>query len=187
MSKHKNIVILTGSPRKDGNSNALVNAFSTSLIKQGHEVFTYDCAVNEHKGCIGCETCFKIPSQPCSQDPQYTLIANKLIQADVLVFATPLYFFSFTSQLKKVIDQIYCLYKSPVKSKIKEAYLIAIGNTDDINDFIPIQQQYKHIIDLYNWHNLGVFFATDLGKRGDVSQTNYLTKISKIGEDLLNG
>ena len=84
----KNIVVITGSPRRNGNSMAMVAAFIQAAEEKGHTVTRFDAAAMKIGGCHACETCFKT-GKACSFDDDFNIIAPAVLEADVLVFAMP--------------------------------------------------------------------------------------------------
>ena len=100
-----NILILSGSPRKGGNTELLVEAFAKGAATQHHVeiVSVRDDKVNP---CLGCNACFKT-NGICAQKDDMTMIYEKMSQADMLVIASPVYFYSISAQLKAVIDRFH--------------------------------------------------------------------------------
>lgn len=102
----KKIVVITGSPRKNGNSFAMTEAFITAAEEKGHTVTRFDAAMKNVGGCHACETCFKT-GKSCSFDDDFNTIAHAILEADVIVYSTPVYWYSIPAQIKGVMDRIY--------------------------------------------------------------------------------
>ena len=100
-----NILILFGSPRKGGNTELLAEAFAKGASAQHHVeiVSVRDYKVNP---CLGCNACFKA-NGICAQKDDMTIIYEKMSQADMLVIASPVYFYSISAQLKAIIDRCH--------------------------------------------------------------------------------
>ena len=101
-----NILILSGSPRKGGNTDLLVEAFVKGA-SQKHNVevvSVHDYKVNP---CMGCNACFKSESNTCVQKDDMALIYEKAAVADMLVIASPVYFYGLSAQLKSIIDRFH--------------------------------------------------------------------------------
>ncbi|MDE6518087.1 MAG: flavodoxin family protein, partial [Acetatifactor sp.] len=81
----KKIVVITGSPRKNGNSFAMTDAFIKAAEDKGHTVIRFDAAMKKVGGCHACETCFKI-GKACSFDDDFNEIAPDILEADGIVF-----------------------------------------------------------------------------------------------------
>ena len=118
----KNILILTGSPRPNGNSFILADAFAKGAEAAGHTVRRFDTAPAEIDGCRACNQCFK-HGNACVFDDDFNILAPRLEEADVLVLATPLYWFSFPSQLKAALDKLYSLRVGKRSLNIRECVL----------------------------------------------------------------
>ena len=100
----KNILVLTGSPRNGGNTDQLADAFIAGAQWAGHTVTKYATADKNIKGCMDCKACFA-NGGVCVIPDDFPTLAPLMEQADMVVFATPLYWFSFPAQLKAAIDR----------------------------------------------------------------------------------
>ncbi len=109
----KKIMILSGSPRKNGNTNTVVQWFVEGAQEAGAEVESIDAASLKSKfnGCISCLGCQKSDKFECVVEDDIKPIIARMPEKDVLVFATPVYFFGPSAQLKLVIDRMYSLVK----------------------------------------------------------------------------
>ncbi len=115
----KNVVIISSTPRANGNSFVLAKEFARGASDASNNVEIINLKDYDLNYCKGCFACFKIGK--CVQNDGMNEIASKLIKADVIVFATPVYFYSVSGQLKVFIDRLV-----PVYEKIKaDIYLIA--------------------------------------------------------------
>jgi multimeric flavodoxin WrbA len=122
----KKILVLTGSHRKGGNSDRLADAFINGAKQAGHEVVKFSTADKHIKGCIGCNTCFSTGTA-CSVTDDFAELAPILEQVDVIVFATPVYWFTFPVPLKAAIEKFYSYFSTKRPMKIKECALLACG------------------------------------------------------------
>ncbi len=105
----KNVVIISSSPRKNGNSDTLCRQFEKGAKEVGHNV-EYISLVDTHIGyCIGCYACKR--SGKCFQNDAMNEISEKLLKADVIVFGTPVYFYTMSGQLKVFIDRLVPCYE----------------------------------------------------------------------------
>lgn len=117
----KNILVISTSPRKGGNSEALADAFIRGAEEAGHKVekvCLYDKTIGFCKGCL---TCLK--SHRCVIHDDADVIAQKMGKADVLVFATPIYYYEMCGQMKTMLDRANPLYDSDYQ--FREVYLLA--------------------------------------------------------------
>ena len=103
------IITILGSPRKKGNTVKVLSMFEDK-VEKNHEVERINITQYKVGGCLGCYKCQKIKGEPgCVQEDDALTIFEKMIQADAIVYASPLYCWSFTSQIKPLIDRHFCL------------------------------------------------------------------------------
>lgn len=106
----KKVLLLAGSPRVNGNSSMLGEEFLRGAKEAGHHVERIDVARRNVKGCLGCNACYRNGGS-CVQKDNMEEIRNKMLEADVIVLASPIYFYSMTAQMKAVIDRTYAFYQ----------------------------------------------------------------------------
>jgi len=109
----KKILILSGSPKKDGNTATLVDWFVEGARSNGGKVEVVRTAFLKYKstGCTSCRACQKSDKYECVINDEAKPVLAKMADADVIVMATPLYFFAASAQLKLVFDRMFSLYK----------------------------------------------------------------------------
>ena len=109
----KKIMILNGSPRKNGNTNTVAGWFAEGAKAAGAEVEVVDVPKLKSKfnGCIGCMGCQKSDKYECAVDDEVKPVIARIPDADVVVFATPTYFFGPSAQIKSLLDRMYSLIK----------------------------------------------------------------------------
>ena len=105
----KNVLILEGSPRANGNSAILSEAFAKGAKEAGCSVEAICVARKKVAGCLGCNACYR-NGGTCVQKDDMAEIREKMLAADVIVLASPIYFYSMTAQMKAVIDRTYAFY-----------------------------------------------------------------------------
>ena len=110
------ILILNGSPTKDGNTVALVNAFKEGAESQAHEVTVLNVAHKKVNGCLACEYCHGSGNGKCVQKDDMQEIYPYLMEAEMVVFASPIYYFTMSAQLEAVIQRFYA-FNHPPKAK----------------------------------------------------------------------
>ena len=103
----KNILIIQGGGRTNGNTAQLINSFASGAKESGHSVEIISLMKNEVKGCLGCNACRY--GKPCIQKDAFNGIVPKINAADCIVFASPLYFWTISSKLKAFIERFYCI------------------------------------------------------------------------------
>lgn len=109
----RKILVLTGSPRKDGNTNTIVKWFVEGAKDAGADVEVVDVArlKSKNNGCIACMGCQKSDKFECVWDDDMKPVLRKIPDYDVVVFATPTYFFGPSAQIKLLMDRMYSLIK----------------------------------------------------------------------------
>jgi multimeric flavodoxin WrbA len=109
----KKILIISGSPKKDGNTESLITWFMDGAKSKGAEVEVVHAALLKCKanGCLSCRECQKSVKYECVIKDEVTPVLGKMLSADVIVMATPLYFFSASAQIKIIFDRMFSLYK----------------------------------------------------------------------------
>jgi multimeric flavodoxin WrbA len=115
----KRVLILSSSPRKKGNSNALCDRFMEGAIEANHQVEKVVLAEKKINYCTGCYACKK--NGRCAQKDDMAQILDSMVAADVIVLATPVYFYTMCAQMKTVIDRTVARY---TKISGKDFYFI---------------------------------------------------------------
>lgn len=150
----KNILILNGSPKKNGNTTKLVEWFSQGACSNHAKVEIIRAASLKFKsnGCISCRRCQKIMKYECVINDDVKRVLKKMAKADVIVFATPLYFYGPSVQLKLIIDRMFSLYKwdnttntfeTPMRGK---SMILLLSAYEDIGLDI-VEKSFKLIAD----------------------------------------
>lgn len=109
----KKILIFNGSPVREGNTEILVNWFCKGAREKGADIEIIRTAFLKYKsaGCLSCRLCQKSKDYKCVIDDDATPALAKMADVDIIVMATPLYFFSASAQLKIIVDRMFSLYK----------------------------------------------------------------------------
>lgn len=181
--KKKNILVLTGSPRRNGNSDRMAEAFIKGALSVGHEVVKFDSAAKDIAGCKACKKCWA-KGKPCFYRDDFDELTTILEEADVIVYSTPLYWFSFPAQIKAAIDRMYAYAGENCRSplKIKESYLLVCGADEDIKIFDGIIATYNEIVQYMQWTDKGVLAVPNVQEKGDIDRTNALLKAEEFGK-----
>lgn len=109
----RKILVLTGSPRKNGNTNTVAGWFVEGAKEAGADVEVIDAArlKSKNNGCVACMGCQKSDKYECVVEDEIKPVLARIPDMDVLVFATPTYFFGPTAQMKLLMDRMYSLIK----------------------------------------------------------------------------
>lgn len=103
----KNILVIQGGGRPKGNTAQLIDSFVKGAAESGHQVEIVSLIKNEVKGCLGCNACRY--GKPCIQKDSFNDLVPKMKEADLLVFASPLYFWTVSARIKAFIERFYCI------------------------------------------------------------------------------
>lgn len=123
----KKILILSTSLRKNSNSDCLAEAFAKGARNAGHEVEKISFIDKEIHFCKGCLACQK--TMRCVMHDDADAIAKKMLTADVIVFATPIYYYEMSGQMKTMLDRANPLF--PADYSFREIYLLATAADED--------------------------------------------------------
>lgn len=175
--KKMKILVLTGSPRKGGNSATLADSFIKGAEEKGHTVVRFDAAFNDVHPCIGCNKCGM--NGPCIFKDDFEFVREHIVDADVVVFATPMYYFGISAQLKAVIDRFYAI-NGKIHTPKKAVLLMTYADTQ-APKAEPIKLYYKTLIDYLGWQDAGQIIASGVWSVGAVNQTEYPKKAYELG------
>lgn len=175
------ILILTGSPRKGGNTDMLAKAFAdgASANNTVEIVSVADYRVNP---CIGCNYCFQSDGNKCFQKDDMCEVYDKMAEAETLVIASPIYFYGISSQLKAVIDRLH----TPLRKSfsIKNLALLLVAASDTPSVFEPAISQYNIILDYFKLNNVGVITVGGVFNIGDIAQKSALNDAFNLGASM---
>lgn len=167
----KNILIITGSPRKNGNSFTMANDFIRTTAENGHNVVRFDASFMHVGICHDCKTCFRT-GKACSFDDDFNLLAPEIEKADAIVFITPLYWFSIPAALKSVIDKFFSFYVSGKDLSGKECAIISCCEENDPSIFAGMLTSFKLTFNLLEWKYLGSVLVTGVSAAGEINATD---------------
>ena len=157
----KKIVILNGSPRKNGNTAGLIKAFAKGAESSGNQVTEFYLQGMNIKECLGCKQCGLKeygPEKLCVQKDDMCKIYASFLEADVVVFASPVYWWTITGTLKTVVDRLYSLYHPGSNPYPKESILLLTAGGEY---YSQVLEWYAGFETWLGWKNLG----TVLGSR----------------------
>ena len=177
----KKILVITGSPRKNGNSFAMTDAFIKAAEAKGHTVTRFDAAMKNVGGCRACETCFKT-GKACSFDDDFNTVAPAILDADAVVFTMPVYWYSIPAQIKGVIDRIYSLYASGKDIAGKECALITCCEEDDISAMDGVRLPIERSAALLKWKMAGEVLVPGVLNTGDIAKTDGCRKAAGLAD-----
>lgn len=178
---NRNVLVLSASPRKNGNSNRLCDQFILGAKKQGHQVEKIEIHEQNINYCIGCGAC-QVHAGVCVQKDDMEVIMEKMVQADVIVMATPVYFYSMNGQMKTLIDRLCPRYN---EISNKDFYLILTAADSS-------QDSLKHTLDgfygffdcLDNPTIAGIVYGVNANEIGEIEKTSAMSEAYEMGANI---
>lgn len=176
----KKIVILNGSPRKSGNTGALTAQFAKGAEEAGNTVTEFFLDEMNINGCKGCFGGGKNPESPCVQKDDMDKIYPVYKEADIVVLATPLYYWTISGQLKTAFDRLFAVaecdpnYRNPKKESV--LIMAAEGH-----GFEESEYWYDRLEKHLGWKNLGKVLCGGVMAVGDIEGKNELQEAYELG------
>ena len=179
----KKIVVITGSPRKTGNSFAMTDAFIKAAEAKNHTVTRFDAAMKNVGGCHACETCYKT-GKACSFDDDFNTIAPAILEADAVVFATPVSWYSIPAQIKGVIDKMFSFCVAGKDVAGKECALITCCEEDDQSVMDGVRIPVERSAALLKWKMVGEVLIPGVLNAGDIEKTDGCKQAAALAEKI---
>lgn len=173
-----NIVVLSGSVRKGGNTELLVQAFVDGA-KKNNSVEVISVADYKVNPCIGCNICFDREGHECFQRDDMTKVYEKLKVADVLVIASPVYFYGISAQLKALIDRLHTPMRNEFKTKKLALILVGAATLPELFD--AIKMQYRLVLNYFKLEDAGTVCVRGAKDKGDVKNTIGIEEAYQLG------
>lgn len=148
----------------------------------GHSCDVIDVCQADIHPCTGCVACGY--EGPCVQKDDVEMIRQKLLASDMVVFATPLYYYGMTAQLKTVVDR-FCAYNSSLNSRhLKSALLTVAWNADNWT-FEALESHYKTLVRYINFEDKGTVLGYGCGTPGMTARSKYPQQAYELGKSLI--
>ena len=176
-----NIVVLQGSPNLSGSTAILVEEFARGARVAGHTVERVDVDRLKIRPCTGCVACGY--EGPCVVRDDMQDLRAKLLAADMIVFATPLYYYGMSAQLKTVIDRFCAFNASLTRKHVKSALLTVAWNADDWT-FEALEAHYNTLVRYLDMQDCGRVFGYGCGTPSMTRGSEYPTAAYELGSSL---
>lgn len=173
------IIVLNGSPRARGNTELLAEEFIRGAADAGHQAELINLREKKIAGCLGCQYCFT-HGGTCVQKDDMADILAALDQADMVVFASPIYWFDITAQLKTVIDRMYA--RGMVGFHFNRTALLLDSGADHVYD--AAISQYKAMTSYLKWQDMGIVTAPNMTEKGSVKNSPAMAEAYRLGNSL---
>ncbi len=179
--KKKKILVISSSPRTKGNSDLLADSFIQGAVEKDHLVEKIQLSKYKINYCTGCEYCQT--HKGCVQKDDTDTIIKKMISSDIIVFASPLYFYTITAQLKTLIDRCCAKY---TQIKNKDFYLILTAADEGSSIFKRAISCIEGLVTdcLDNCSIKKTIKAGGLWHKGEVKDSKYINEAYKLGKSI---
>lgn len=174
----KNVLVISSSLRKGSNSEMLADEFLKGAKEAGHNTEKVSIAGKTINFCIGCLSCQK--THKCVIDDDSREITEKMLNADVIVFATPVYYYSVCGQFKTLLDRANPLFASDYK--FRDIYLLATAAEDEAETVKGTETAVHGWVDCFEKANLKkTIFAGGVNDAGDIKGHSALKEAYEAG------
>lgn len=174
----KKVLILSSSPRRGGNSDTLCDQFMRGAEASGHQaekIFLRDKTVHY---CTGCSAC-SLHGKPCPQKDDAAEIIDKMLAAEVIVMATPVYFYTMSAQMKTLIDRCCGLY---TRMSGKEFYFIVTAAEDDQQKMLRTVDAFQGFLDCLEEPVIkGTVFGLGVWQSGEIQAKPAMRQAYEMG------
>ena len=190
----KNILVILGGGRPRGNTRQLVDAFVKGAVDAGHQTEVVSLNEKQVNGCIGCNACRF--GKPCVQKDDFNSLIPAIKNADLIVFASPLYFWTLSSKIKAVSERFYCIAEEddapPLgryeKYPVRDCALLMTSADDYFWTFEQAVSYYNFaLVNYIGFHDRGMLLAGGCGDtngKPQIDKTDYLEKAYKFGKTI---
>ncbi len=177
----KKILIISSSPRNNSNSEALAASFAKGAMDAGNDVETIVLREKQYSFCKGCMACFKLGRCVIKDDAME--IVAKMHDADILVFATPVYYYSVSGQLKVLMDRSNPLYGSDYK--FTQVYLLAAAAEEEDSTVSGTATAVQGWVDCFERAKfVGTVFAGNVNEPGEIAGHAALEEAYNLGSQI---
>jgi multimeric flavodoxin WrbA len=174
-----NQLIITGSPRKNGNTEIMAETFAKSAKTAGHEVTVKNLSTLKVGPCLACQYCFTHDGV-CIQQDDMNSILKDLERADMLVLASPIYWFDVSAQTKSFVDRMYAFAKKGFRIKS----IAMLLNSGAPNVYDAAEAQLNAICSYLKWENKGVIKISGMSEKGSMTTSDKLESVKDFAASL---
>ena len=168
------ITVITGSARKNGTTNYMADEFIRGAKDSGHEVVSVNVAHKKIRGCMACEFCRNKEKGVCAQKDDMQDIYPEILSSDMIVFASPIYYFTLSAQLQAVIHRTYAI---DIPKNVKKVALIMSSGSKFVYG-AAITEYFQSIVEYWGVENAGIFTANGRQNKSE-KKRNELYKFGK--------
>ena len=180
----KRIVILNGSPRRNGNTSTLVKAFTEGAESAGNTVTEFFLDGMDIHGCKGCFGGHSSKECPCVQKDDMAQIYPAVKQCDMVVLATPLYYWNMSGQLRTAINRLFALEEGDETLLRGHNRASALLMAAEGHGFEDVLTYYNHLVEHLRWKNLGHVLAGGNMNVGDIKGKTEIQAAFDLGKSI---
>jgi len=176
------VLVLMSSPRKNGNTDRLANAFIRGVEENGYTTEKVYVNYQNIKSCLGCNVCQK--TKVCIQKDDMQEIYSKMLEAKIIVFASPVYFYTFNGSMKLLIDRTFAIEKT---IHDKDFYLLTTGLAPEESYFRIIKDTFQKYIDCLRVGSnrfVDYVLGFQTGNKDDIEKTDAIEKAYKMAKEI---
>lgn len=177
----KKIILITGSARKDSNSIAMADSFEVAAKEKGLEIKRIDATKLEIGVCHACNTCYSV-GRACTFNDDFNKIADDLLNADGIVVACPIYWYTFPAKVKALIDKFYAFYMGGNMFTGKKCALISCCEEKEVENFDGINFAFDKSFELMGAQIVGKVEITGVNDAGAIKNTDGEVQAAKLSE-----
>ena len=177
-------MILNGSPRRKGNTSALVRAFTEGAESAGHTVTEFFLDEMNIHGCKGCFGGHSGKDSPCVQKDDMDKVYPAVKESDVIILATPLYYWNMSGQIRTAVDRLFALEEGDGNLLRGQGRASALLMVAEGHGFEDVLLYYDHLMEHLRWKNLGHILAGGNGDIGDIEGKPELEKAYVLGKSI---
>ena len=175
------ILVIESSPHKHGSSNMLASEFIRGAEENGHAVTVFDAGRSNIHPCLGCDRCGM--NGKCVQHDDMETLEKLILSSDMMVFATPLYYYGFSSQLKLTIDRWYSFTTRLSAKRMKTALIVAAWDSNDWT-METVHAHYKTLCRYMHFENMGESLGLGCGSPSMTENSEFMRKAYELGRSI---
>lgn len=180
----RKIVILNGSPRRNGNTSSLVKSFTEGAESAGHTVTEFFLQDMNIRGCRGCFGGHSSQDSPCVQKDDMDKIYPAVKESDVVVLASPLYYWNMSGQLRTAVDRLFAIEEGDGNLLRGQGRSSALLMAAEGSGFEDVLLYYDHLTEHLKWQNLGHVLAGGNGDIGDIDGKPEIKEAYELGKSI---
>jgi len=177
------ILVLNASPRMGGNTDTIIERFKTHAPRNRNWLY-FKLSKLKISPCIGCDMCWN--PEPCIFKDDMSKVFDVLPETNLIIFASPIYWWNVTAYMKLFIDRLYPLAsaKSPISLEGKKAAVVLVFADEDLTTADSANVMFDRIFDYLKLKDIGRLMLPGLGNKNAAKDERILKKVDEFAEKL---